>query len=201
MSRVGKAAGVEAHKVDLPVRTNHGDSLGFHDSRVAKTRRIPPTGCCRQQLICGTMPSMARALKKKSLLFRGIHIPIFEKIAVWFGAYVALAILLGALYLAIAAVFPTVDVKLSSESTSVYDGQLFFDGASLQNSGPFGLKDPEIACEAKGQSGTTIQDFKITIYESVPQAKTILLPSQRLGKLPDQTDHVTCRLADIHHQW
>lgn len=119
----------------------------------------------------------------------------------WFGAFVALAIFLAVLYLAIGVISPTVDVKLTGEGTSIYDDQIFFTGGYLRNSGAFNLKDPEIECEAKGQSGTTIRDFRVTIYRLVPQGKTILLTSQRLGKLPDQTDHVTCRLADIHLQW
>ena len=88
------------------------------------------------------------------------------------------------LYFTYCWIWPESTVTLSGIVTYSDDhGNLLF-AAIARIPDPLKLKDPVIACNMKGESGTTITTLEATVYERLPERKDVFLGTVSLGKIP-----------------
>jgi hypothetical protein len=107
------------------------------------------------------------------------------------------AIALSAYHLA----FPEIDVTMSDVETNILSGELNLLSYKLRNGAFIDLKDPVVACDMKGSSGTTIRTTTKTLYEVLPAGNTVSFGLLRMGETPDQTTQFKCYVKSASVKW
>jgi len=111
------------------------------------------------------------------------------------------AIFLIAAFVVPHVIWPKMDVKTNTVNTDAVGGQLTVIYIELENSSYLNLKDPDIACEMKGSSGTTIKKASKTIYEALPAGTKRIFTMVEMGTIPEQATKFTCYLGSISVEW
>jgi len=116
---------------------------------------------------------------------------------------VILVIVMGACFLAYHRWFASEDLTLTVVETSQLAGELTVAGIQITNSSSMmDIKDPVIACDALGASGTVITTLKQPLYEIIPAKKTWSSPRVLvMGAVPDQAATFKCRISDATPKW
>jgi hypothetical protein len=68
-------------------------------------------------------------------------------------------------------VWPKIDIKMRNTQVSRFDGRLTLVSFDLENGSYLDLKDPKVACDMKGESGTSIKTVSKVIYEVLPSER------------------------------
>jgi hypothetical protein len=63
------------------------------------------------------------------------------------------------------------------------------------------LKDPDIACDMNGASGTTIKKASKVHYEALPQGKLRSFSLIDMGAVPEQATKFKCYLKAVSIKW
>jgi hypothetical protein len=82
-----------------------------------------------------------------------------------------------------------------------YDGKLTLVSFDLENGSYLDLKDPEVACEMKGQSGTSIKRVTKVFYEVLPAEGKRSFSDIEMGSIPDQVAYFTCDVSSASVKW
>jgi hypothetical protein len=98
-------------------------------------------------------------------------------------------------------IWPERDVKMLSVQTSVSAGHLILNYFELENGSHFNLKDPEIACEMKGPSGTTIKRESRIIYEALESEKRRSFAFIDMGLVAEQVTQFNCFVKNAAIRW
>lgn len=98
-------------------------------------------------------------------------------------------------------VWPKMDVKMLNTEMSRYDGRLTLVSFDLANGSYLDLKDPEIACEMKGQSGTSIKTVSKVIYEILPSERKRSFSYVEMGAIPEQVAYFNCYVTSASLKW
>ena len=121
----------------------------------------------------------------------------WKRIKTWLIVGSVYAVLLTAYHLA----RPEIDLTMSDVETDATSGDLDLISFKLQNGAFIDLKDPTVACDMKGPSGTTIKTVTKTIYEVLPAENTRMFGSLRMGKTPDQATQFQCYVKSASVKW
>jgi hypothetical protein len=96
---------------------------------------------------------------------------------------------------------PVIDVKMSNVYTNQIGNELVIETFTLRNSAYINLKDPVIACDMKGASGTTIKTTTKTLYEPLPSGQARVFEQVAMGSVPDQVTEFKCYLKSVRVKW
>ena len=119
---------------------------------------------------------------------------------VWLSIWVGVvALFLGVL--AVQALWPGYWIAVSDQTWNVEDGVLVMDSLTLSNTVGVEMKDFTIECDVQGNSGTTIEGLKTTIYEVVPNEQKRTFYGLKVGRFPTQGVNVNCHVVDAAHVW
>ena len=118
--------------------------------------------------------------------------------AIW--RLVLVGAFLGAIFSAPHLIWPKMDMKILNTQISRYDDRLTLVSFDLTNDSYLDLKDPEIACDMKGQSGTTIKTVSKVIYEVLPSEGKRSFMDVAMGEIPEQVAYFSCYVkgASVH---
>jgi hypothetical protein len=97
--------------------------------------------------------------------------------------------------------WPKMDIKMLNIQMSRYDGQLTLVSFDLENGSYLDLKDPEVACDMKGQSGTAIKTVSKVIYEVLPAEGKRSFARVEMGGIPDQVAYFSCYVSGAAVRW
>lgn len=97
--------------------------------------------------------------------------------------------------------FPQKDITISHVITARDGERLTLVAFQLRNGAIIALKDPVIACDMKGPSGTTIATATKTIYETLPAETTRQFLSVDMGKIPEQAVTFNCYVTSAAIKW
>jgi hypothetical protein len=117
-----------------------------------------------------------------------------------FQAVLSLAFLV-AIFSAPHLIWPKMDVKMSNAQMSRYDGRLTLVSFDLANGSYLDLKDPEVACDMKGESGTSIKTVSKVIYEILPSERKQSFSDIEMGLIPDQVAYFNCYVSSASVKW
>jgi hypothetical protein len=109
--------------------------------------------------------------------------------------------LLAAIFSAPHLIWPKMDVTMSETQISRDDGRLRLVSFDLANGSYLDLKDPEIACDMKGRSGTSIRTVSKVIYEVLPAEGKRSFSDVEMGEIPEQVAYFNCRVAGASVKW
>jgi hypothetical protein len=98
-------------------------------------------------------------------------------------------------------VWPKIDLKILNIQMSRYDGRLRLVSFDLDNESYLNLKDPEIACDMKGQSGTSIRMVSKVIYEVLPSEQKRRFSDVEMGEIPEQVAYFSCYVSGASVKW
>jgi hypothetical protein len=98
-------------------------------------------------------------------------------------------------------VWPKIDIKLLNTQMSRYDGRLTLVSFDLENGSYLDLKDPEVACDMKGQSGTRIKTVSKVIYEVLPSERKRSFSDVEMGEIPEQVAYFSCHVTGASVKW
>jgi hypothetical protein len=90
---------------------------------------------------------------------------------------------------------------MSDTQISRDDGRLRLVSFHLANGAYLDLKDPEVACDMKGQSGTSIKTVSKVIYEVLPAEGGRSFLDVEMGEIPEQVAYFNCRVAGASVKW
>jgi hypothetical protein len=96
---------------------------------------------------------------------------------------------------------PETDLKLSEMQMERSAGILELVSFDISNSAYLDIKDPVIACDMKGASGTTIKSVTKTLYEVIPSSKKRAFRSVLMGPIVEDSVYFTCRVAGAAVKW
>jgi hypothetical protein len=117
------------------------------------------------------------------------------------GAFLFVVVVVTGLRYVPSVIWPSKDVKVLSVQTDASDGQLSVTQIELRNSSSFELKDPEIGCDMKGPSGTTIKKASKVIYEVLPRNVSRSFFIADMAKVPDQVTDFNCYVKSASVKW
>ena len=115
--------------------------------------------------------------------------------------FVFLALFWGALLYGRLLIWPEAYIKMLNTEMDRYSGKLSLDHFELQNASFLNLKDPDIACDMKGESGTTIKTASKVIYEVLPMGQKRAFEFVEMGEIPDQVAYFSCYVKGVSMQW
>jgi hypothetical protein len=98
-------------------------------------------------------------------------------------------------------IWPQTDLKLSNVHTNQTSEGLVVDTFSVSNGAFIDLKDPLIACDMKGPSGTVIKTAEKILYEPLPAETTRQFETVFMGPIPDQVVEFTCYIKSVRVKW
>jgi hypothetical protein len=98
-------------------------------------------------------------------------------------------------------VWPKMDVKMLNSQMGRYGGQLTLVSFDLANVWYLDLKDPEVACDMKGESGTTIKTVSKVIYEVLPAGQKRSFSDIEMGAIPEQVAYFSCYVGGASVKW
>ena len=98
-------------------------------------------------------------------------------------------------------IWPRMDVKTDAVRTDASDGQLTVVYMELENSSYLNLKDPDITCEMKGPSGTTIKTASKIVYETLPAGAKRPFSMVEMGTVPEQATQFLCYVGSVSVKW
>jgi len=111
--------------------------------------------------------------------------------------FAVFAVAVGAYHL----ICPEIDLKLSHVHTTRLEKELIVDTFSVSNGAFIDLKDPTIACDMKGPSGTTISTGAKTVYEVLPAGSTQQFGPLLIGTIPEQAIDFACHVESARVKW
>jgi hypothetical protein len=98
-------------------------------------------------------------------------------------------------------IWPRMDVKMVNTQMSRYDGRLTLVSFDLTNGSYLNLKDPEVACDMKGQSGTSIKTVSKVIYEVLPSEGKRSFSDVEMGEILEQVAYFSCYVTGASVKW
>ena len=98
-------------------------------------------------------------------------------------------------------IWPKMDIKMLNTEMSRYDGRLTLVSFDLENGSYLDLKDPEIACDMRGQSGTRIKTVSKVIYEVLPEERKRSFSDVEMGEIPEQVAYFNCYVTSASVKW
>jgi hypothetical protein len=98
-------------------------------------------------------------------------------------------------------VWPKIDIKMLNTQMSRYDGRLTLVSFDLENGSYLDLKDPEVSCDMKGQSGTSIRTVSKVIYEVLPSERKRSFSDVEMGEIPEQVAYFSCFVTGASVKW
>jgi hypothetical protein len=98
-------------------------------------------------------------------------------------------------------VWPKIDIKMLNTQMSRYDGRLTLVSFDLENGSYLDLKDPEVSCDMKGQSGTSIKTVSKVIYEVLPSERKLSFSDVEMGEIPEQVAYFSCHITSASVKW
>ncbi|MGA2882566.1 MAG: hypothetical protein ABSG13_26730 [Bryobacteraceae bacterium] len=98
-------------------------------------------------------------------------------------------------------IWPKMDVKMSNTQMSRDDGRLTLVSFDLANASYLDLKDPEVACDMKGESGTAIKTVSKVIYEVLPSERKRSFLDVEMGAIPEQVAYFNCYVSGASVKW
>lgn len=108
---------------------------------------------------------------------------------------------LAAIFSAPHLIWPRIDVKMSDTQMSRYNGRLTLVSFDLVNGSYLDLKDPEVACDMKGQSGTAIKTVSRVIYEVLASEQKRSFSDVEMGAIPEQVAYFSCYVSGASVKW
>jgi hypothetical protein len=66
---------------------------------------------------------------------------------------------------------------------------------TIENNNPFSIKDIDIACEIRAQSGTVLGQLAKAIYNLITAGGHKVVRDFNMGVIDDQADRVSCKLG------
>ena len=96
---------------------------------------------------------------------------------------------------------PETDLVMSEAQITQSDGVLELVSFDIRNSAYIDIKDPVIACDMKGPSGTTIKTVTKTIYEVVQSGQKRSFSSVRMGPVAEDAIRFNCHIAGAAVKW
>jgi hypothetical protein len=82
-----------------------------------------------------------------------------------------------------------------------YDGRLTLMSFDLENGSYLDLKDPDIACDMKGESGTSVKTVSKVIYEVLPAEGKRSFSAIEMGEIPEQVAYFSCYVTAASVKW
>ena len=96
---------------------------------------------------------------------------------------------------------PAQDIKMYGAQASVNIGAVEINRFRLHNGAYIDLKDPEITCNMKGPSGTTIKKASKTIYAILPAGRQTEFGPMYVGEAPEQATYAECYVSAASVRW
>lgn len=93
--------------------------------------------------------------------------------------------------------WPERDVTMLSVRTTASDGRLTLVHFELLNGPYMNLKDPKIACDMNGASGTTIKTVSKVLYVALPEGKLHSFDLIDMGEIPEQATQFRCYVKSV----
>ncbi len=98
-------------------------------------------------------------------------------------------------------VWSKIDIKMLNTQMSRFDGRLTLVSFDLENGSYLDLKDPEVTCDMKGQSGTKIKTVSKVIFEVLPSDRKRSFSDVEMGEIPEQAAYFSCRVTGSSVKW
>jgi hypothetical protein len=98
-------------------------------------------------------------------------------------------------------VWPKIDIKMLNTQMSRYDDRLTLVSFDLENGSYLDLKDPEVSCDMKGQSGTSIRSVSKVIYDVLPSERRRSFSDVAMGEIPEQVAYFSCHITGASVKW
>jgi hypothetical protein len=98
-------------------------------------------------------------------------------------------------------IWPKMDVKMRNTEMGRYDGKLTLVSFDLENGSYLELKDPEVACDMKGESGTSIKTVTKVLYEVLPAEGKRSFSDVEMGAIPEQVAYFSCDVSGASVKW
>jgi hypothetical protein len=98
-------------------------------------------------------------------------------------------------------IWPKMDVKMLNTQMSRYEGRFTLVSFDLTNGSYLDLKDPEVDCDMKGPSGTSIKTVSKVIYEVLPAEGKRSFSDVEMGEIPEQVAYFTCYVKRASVKW
>ena len=96
---------------------------------------------------------------------------------------------------------PETDIEMTDVQTNTSPGTLMIVSFRLKNIGWINLKDPVIACDMNGASGTTIKTETKILYQSLHPGAALTFSNIPMGEVVDQATAFNCYLKHASVDW
>jgi hypothetical protein len=172
--------------------------FAFSDGSTAKDypELAPPQNATRIRKPAPSLDRMPDSQLSKSELEHKKG-PVKKRIKRWVFGILIFVFAVSAYHLAC----PEIDVKMFDAQTNVDSGELVLTSFKLSNEAFLEIKDPVIACDMNGPSGTTIKTVTKTVYEILPSGNTREFPFLQMGETVDQAVQFKCYVKSAKIAW